>query len=203
MGDANRANPARAPLLSGARVHIRHPVDADRAEIAALRRASREWLARWDPLPPGGVELDKDAQADRIVSSADTQTNQRHLVCEVESGRIVGVVSLNQICRGPFDNAIMGYWRGEGFGGRGLMTEGVRLVLKRAFEGLGLHRVEANLMPRNAASRALAVRCGFRYEGYSPNYLQIAGRWEGHERYAMTREDWRQVREAEESVRRP
>ncbi|MEZ6232749.1 MAG: GNAT family protein [Phycisphaerales bacterium] len=203
MGDANRVNPARAPLLSGARVFVRHPVDADRAEIAALRRASREWLVKWDPLPPGSVAIDEDAQAERIVSSADTQTNQRHLVCEVESGRIVGVVSLNQICRGPFDNAIMGYWRGEGFGGRGLMAEGVRLVLERAFGGLGLHRVEANLMPRNGASRALAVRCGFRYEGYSPNYLQIAGHWEGHERYAMTLEDWRQVREVRESVRRP
>ena len=172
-------------------------------EIAALRRASRDWLVRWDPLPPGGVAHDEDAHAARIVSSADTETNQRHLVCEVGSGRIVGVVSLSQICRGPFDNAIMGYWRGDGFGGRGLMTEGVRLVLRRAFEDLGLHRVEANLMPWNAASRALAVRCGFRYEGYSPNYLQIAGQWEGHERYAMTVEDWRQVREQAESVRRP
>jgi len=58
-------------------------------------------------------------------------------------------------------------------------------ALEARFGALGLHRVEANIMPRNGASIALVRRAGFRQEGYSPQYLRIAGRWEDHERWAL------------------
>jgi len=158
--------------------------------MLALRLASQDWLRPWDPLPSAGGMGSPEAVVDRAIATADMETGQRHLVCRGDSGAIVGMCNLSQIFRGPFDNACMGWWRGPAGGGQGYMTQGVLLVLRRAFEQLGLHRVEANIMPRNGPSKALAVRCGFRFEGYSPNYLQIAGRWEGHDRYAMTREDW-------------
>jgi ribosomal-protein-alanine N-acetyltransferase len=68
------------------------------------------------------------------------------------------------------------------------MTEALRLVVRYAFSGLGLHRLEANIQPGNAASIRLVQRCGFRNEGYSPHYLFIDGAWRGHERWAITRE---------------
>ena len=95
--------------------------------------------------------------------------------------------------RGPFCNAIMGYWVGEKFAKAGYTSEGVRLVLGRAFGELVLHRVEANVVPTNAASIALAKGVGFREEGYSPRYLEIAGAWQDHVRFAMTVEDWREL----------
>lgn len=180
----------RAPLLSGARVFVRHPVESDRAELLAVRVASAAWLRPWDPLPAPGAAGSPQSFVERAIATADTDSVQRHLVCRADTGAIVGMCNLSQIFRGPFDNACMGWWRGASGGGRGYMSEGVSLVLRRAFEQLGLHRMEANIMPRNAASKALAARCGFRFEGYSPSYLQIAGVWEGHDRYAMTREDW-------------
>lgn len=194
MAEHHPASQARAPLLSGARVVIRHPLSSDRAAIIDLRRASRAWLAPWEPLPAPDTPMDEAAFADRAIDTADTPTGQRHLICLADTGAIIGMCNLSQIFRGPFDNAIMGYWRSPDHGGRGLMTEALTLVLRRAFDQLRLHRVEANVMPRNTPSKALLARCGFRYEGYSPNYLQIAGRWEGHDRYAITVEDpgaWR------------
>ncbi|MFT7721449.1 MAG: GNAT family protein [Roseateles sp.] len=64
----------------------------------------------------------------------------------------------------------MGYFAFAGFEGRGLMTQGLNAVVTHAFRNLGLHRVEANIQPGNAASIsiALARRCGFMLEGYSP-----------------------------------
>ncbi|MEN0021336.1 MAG: GNAT family protein, partial [Planctomycetota bacterium] len=56
------------------------------------------------------------------------------------------------------------------------------------FFDLGLQRVEANLIPRNEASRGLVRALGFRYEGYSPRYIQIRGKREDHERWAIDRQ---------------
>jgi ribosomal-protein-alanine N-acetyltransferase len=63
------------------------------------------------------------------------------------------------------------------------MREGLELVKRYAFAELGLHRLEANIQPDNAASIGLVKRCGFSYEGTSPAFLFIAGQWRDHERW--------------------
>ena len=70
------------------------------------------------------------------------------------------------------------------------MSEALQLVLREAFETLGLHRVEANIQPGNRGSIALARRAGFKLEGFSPGYLKIAGEWRDHERWALRAETW-------------
>jgi ribosomal-protein-alanine N-acetyltransferase len=64
-------------------------------------------------------------------------------------------------------------------------------VLARAFSGLGLHRVEANVQPGNTASLRLILACGFRCEGYSPRLVYIDSRWRDHVRFAIDLRDWR------------
>jgi [ribosomal protein S5]-alanine N-acetyltransferase len=69
----------------------------------------------------------------------------------------------------------------------------MHLVLREAFTRLDLHRLEANIQPANARSIALAKRCGFALEGFSPRYLKIGGRWRDHERWAIRKETWRKT----------
>lgn len=107
-----------------------------------------------------------------------------------EAGRPIGVVNLNEIVRGVFLSCYMGYYGlagadGRSLAGGGRMTEAVRLAVRYGFEVVGLHRVEANIQPGNAASIALVKRLGFRLEGFSPRYLKIGGVWRDHERWAL------------------
>lgn len=182
-----KARSIEAALARGRRVYLRHPTRGDRRDWIDLRLRSRAFLERWDPRPPPGLTIDDIF--DRILASADKDEQQRHLVIRRRDEAIVGMVNLNQIFRGPFCNAVLGYWIGEPYARQGYATEGVRLCLRRAFGPLGLHRVEANVMPSNEPSLALVRRLGFREEGYSPRYLQIAGCWADHTRWALTAED--------------
>ncbi len=100
------------------------------------------------------------------------------------------VVNLNEPVGGGFSNAYLGYFTAAGKMRRGLMTEGLALALEYAFQSLDFHRLEANIQPDNAASIGLVQKLGFRYEGFSPDYLKIGGQWRDHNRYALLTEEW-------------
>lgn len=178
-------------LETGPRVFLRMPTARDRAEFLAVRRASRGFLERWEPRGPGGRPSFGPSAIDRFLKQARSAGNRKFLVCLREDGSIIGQISLNGIVRLSVQSCFMGYWIAKPHARKGLMTEAVTLALRHAFRTLKLHRVEATLMPVNAASRALAKKCGFRFEGVAKRYLQINGRWEDHERWAITVEEWR------------
>ncbi len=97
---------------------------------------------------------------------------------------------MSQIFYRAFQNAYLGYYVDVNFAGQGLMSEGIRLAINHAFDTLGLHRVEANIQPENTNSINLVERLGFTKEGFSRRYLKINGKWQDHERWALTVEDW-------------
>jgi ribosomal-protein-alanine N-acetyltransferase len=125
---------------------------------------------------------------------AASPSRVRLLVCRRSDGAIAGVVNLNEIVRGAFQSAYLGYYGFVPHAGQGYMVEGLGLVLRHAFRRLGLHRLEANIQPGNRASRALVRGLGFRREGFSPRYLKIGECWRDHERWAIVREAWMPTR---------
>lgn len=104
------------------------------------------------------------------------------------------MVSLGEILFGISQSCNMGYYAFEPWARNGFMSEAIGLVLDFAFEELGLHRVEANVQPRNVRSLRLVRRLGFRREGYSPKYIQIAGLFRDHVRTAILAEEWKKRR---------
>lgn len=103
---------------------------------------------------------------------------------------IAGVFNINEIVRGCFQNAFLGFYAVSGFEGQGIMSAGLKLVLKSFFDEMRLHRIEANIQPDNKKSIRLVKANGFRYEGKSPHYLKINDVWCTHEHWVMTFEDY-------------
>jgi len=169
----------------------------DQAEYLAVLEASAEFHAPWSPLPPVDSDPFGAEAFARAFKGDDGVQGVRGLLFarDADAPRLVGCATVNAIVRGAFHSAFLGYWLAAGATGRGYMTDGIALLLDHAFRsesegGLGLHRVEANIMPHNQASLAVVRRLGFRREGYSPRYLKIAGRWQDHERHALLVDEW-------------
>ena len=184
---------ARA-LQAGKRVLLRRPVPKDEAEFLALLRASETFLRPWEPRPPPGLKPSSPERFRRMLRARRDDRHEKLLICRREDGDIVGYMGINEIIMGPFQSAFLGYWTGAPHVRRGYMTEALQLALRHAFRTLKLHRVEANIIPRNKASKALVKRAGFTREGLSRRYLKIAGRWQDNERWVLLREDWKPQR---------
>jgi ribosomal-protein-alanine N-acetyltransferase len=165
------------------RVRLERPTLLREREFLAAVRRSRA-LHRGRATPPA-----TPAAYRAYLRRLRKPTHQGHLVVLRSSGALAGVVNVSEIVGGAFRSAYLGYYAFRPHAGQGYMSEGVRLVLRRAFGELRLHRVEANIQPGNTASLALVRRLGFRREGFSPRYLKIAGRWRDHERWALLAED--------------
>jgi [ribosomal protein S5]-alanine N-acetyltransferase len=176
------------------RVFLRPPDRADRDEFVSLMRSSRSFHRPWASAPTD------DDRFSAYLIDARRPDFEAMLVCRVEDLAIVGFFNLSQIARGSLQSAYLGYAVGKPFARHGYMAEGIQLVLRHAFLGLRLHRVEANIQPGNRASIALARGAGFRREGFSPRYLKIGGRWRDHERWAILAEEWRTGPDARDGV---
>jgi ribosomal-protein-alanine N-acetyltransferase len=171
-------------IEQGRRVYLRAPRTSDRDEFLRLVRASRELHRPWVYAPETAREFTA------YLSRCSSTSERCFLICRRQDDALVGVYNVSQIARGFFENAFLGYYAFAPMAGEGLMAEGLELVMRHCFRRLKLHRLEANIQPDNERSKLLVRQAGFRYEGYSPRYLKIGGRWRDHERWAITREDW-------------
>ena len=177
--------------LIGERVYIRLLDVEDAEPLADLLAANREFLRPFEPVRPDS-DFTTEGQRQRIEQAIFERADDRAYafsIFEVNDARLLGRVALSNVVRAAWQNSTMGYWVAQFDNGKGFATEAVRLALRYAFEEVGLHRVQAGVMPRNQASarhRGLSLR----YEGLSLRYLKINDVWEDHEMYAMTVEDW-------------
>jgi [ribosomal protein S5]-alanine N-acetyltransferase len=194
-----------APCLQGPRVMLRPLRTQDFDAWHDVRRRSREWLETWEPLPePGSPDPAVDPDAFRARCGAWDRQRQFDSAYGFGTflldGTLIGEVSLGSVLRGPFQSCFIGYWVDERYAGCGYTPDAVAIVMRYGFEELGLHRMEAAIVPRNSKSRRVAAKLGLRDEGTATRFLQIQGTWEDHVRYALTREEWDERRQEFEAT---
>ena len=182
------------PHITTPRIALRLPRQDDLAEYVRIHELSWPHFAPWMPQQPPGETFEDmfTRQLDRAIKGAAEESEFR-FVGLAPDGRIVGFFGLSQIYRGAFHNAYAGWSVNVEFVGKGYATEAVSAMLDFAFAppptGIALHRVQANIIPNNAASVQVARKCGFRLEGTAKRYLKIAGEWQDHAMYAKLAEE--------------
>jgi [ribosomal protein S5]-alanine N-acetyltransferase len=183
-----------APLeLRGWRVVLRTLTEDDYEAWHEVRRRCRDWLVPWEPRPAGAPTTPEDRASFSARCAArerERQMGSGYGFGIFVGGSLAGEVTLSSIQRGPFQNGFIGYWVDRDMAGNSIAPESVVVILRFAFEDLGLHRLEIAIVPRNRPSRRVVEKLKLREEGVALRYLEIDGRWEDHVRYAITAEEW-------------
>lgn len=181
------------PMLVGKNVTLRLPARTDFQEWAKLRAESRAFLEPWEPRWAPD-ELDRAAWRHRINRYREDYGQGSAVpffLFENSGGKLAGGITLGNIRHGVAQSGQIGYWIGERYAGKGLMLEGLQLLVAHAFDTLRLHRVEAACIPDNKRSIRVLEKAGFRREGLLRSYLRINGIWQDHYLYALIATDVR------------
>ena len=154
----------------------------DRGAWLSVRRKNREWLTPWEATSPISEENrnlptfiemvqfhNREGRAGRSISLAIWFNRE-----------LIGQITLGGISYGAYRGGHIGYWISQDHANKGLTTRAVREVTRYGLEELRLHRIEINLRPENAASKRVAEKAGFIFEGLRPRYLHIDGDWRDH-----------------------
>lgn len=168
------------------RVHL-----DDAAILADLQRTFRAELSATEPRRAESYYT-VEGQIASITADLDryARAEAEPRVILDDSGIVVGRVNLFFIVRGPLQSCTLGYWVSPAAAGRGLATSAVAHLAAWAFDGLGLHRIEAGTLVDNAASQRVLVKNGFERFGLAPRLLRVDGRWQDHVLFQRLNEDW-------------
>ena len=157
------------------------PEDAPMALDYFVR--NREFLREWEPVRDEEfytLPVHEKALARDLSLMEERAAFRLWVFQKGEEERVIGSVGFNNIVWGCFLSCHLGYKSDQDALGRGYMTEAVRKGIDVMFAEYGLHRIEANIMPKNQRSLRLTERLDFSHEGLARKYLKINGIWEDH-----------------------
>lgn len=151
--------------------------------VTGYYRRNREFLKPFDPAREEAfftIECQREIlRAEEAARAAGTGF-RFYIVPMGSPETVIGSIGLNNVVWGAFRSAFLGYKLDAAYLNRGYMTAAVGMAVRYAFDEVGLHRVEANVMPRNKPSLRVLEKNGFVNEGLSRYYLNINGVWEDH-----------------------
>ncbi len=160
-GHSTAVREGELPTLRGSQVILRWLTAAD---VDALHEIfSDPEVARYLAIPRQLGRADTERFLDGIHEGYRTSSLYQWGI--EHAGRVVGTCTLGGI---DWENrrAEIGFALARAAWGQGLMPDALAVLIDHAFEDLRLHRIEADVDPRNSASLRLLERLGFRREGY-------------------------------------
>jgi len=177
------------------------PIDTERLHLRRYRPddldALHSWRSREDVTRYQDYDVQTREESQRSLERAIARTRMAvqsdALVWAIErreDSRVIGdiILILDSI---EHANGEIGWTLHPDFQGQGYAAEAARGVMKLAFESIGMHRIKANLDPRNHASEALCLRLGMRREAHNIEDFWSKGEWTDSYIYAILAREWR------------
>ena len=159
----------------------------DEADLIAYR--SRDDVCRYIPSDPLTEATVTGFITDRMTATSIVADRDRIVLAIELDGKLIGDMLVRT---GPLEDrqAELGWVLSPDYQHRGFATEAARELAGMAFEDLAMHRVWAQLDPRNPASARICERLGMRLEGHHREKMRMKGEWSDSLVYAILRAEW-------------
>jgi RimJ/RimL family protein N-acetyltransferase len=179
---------SQLPTLGSARLALRWLRDEDTAEVFGVFR-DPEVMRYWSTPP-----LTDAAAAAALIREVRSLFFSRTLfqwgIASRPGDAIIGSCTLFNLDRMHL-RAEIGFAVGRSHWGQGLASEAVEVLIAFAFETLKLHRLEADVDPRNERSLRLLERQGFQREGYLRERYHLNGELPDAVFLGLLRREWK------------
>ena len=166
--------PGSCPELTTKRLRLRAPAPRDAEALLGILGDPE--VTRFHNMPTLLSVADARAALERLHERSSAGETIRWAIELAEHGEMVGTVGL---LRFDFEHrrAEVGYEIARRLWGRGLATEAAAAVMRYGFSVLGLHRIDAGVLPENHASVRVLQKLGFLEEGTRRDFLYAKGRF--------------------------
>ena len=162
MPSRNFSKPTTMQLiLSKSTIRSFRPADA----VSLTKQVGTYSVARHMSAIPHPYSLQ---HAEEWIATASGRTPQTHFAIALDDEVVGGIgVEVGESGRLAVSEhcAEIGYWLGESFWGRGIMSEALVALTEWAFTELGLVRLHAAVYARNPASARVLAKAGYEFEG--------------------------------------
>jgi RimJ/RimL family protein N-acetyltransferase len=169
-------------------VRLRLMAEADLPAIVAACQDPE--IPRWTRVPEPYGEREARGWFEQEAEQRGRGEQLGLLIVDFGSGRLQGSVGIVHVDQSE-GRCELGYWTARESRGRGLATRAVRLLSGWVFENLAIDRIEIHAEPENVASRRVAERAGFSFEGVLRSYLVNNGVRRDAASYSLLRSELR------------
>lgn len=175
--------------LKGERVTLVGLRESDVEAVYALVQESREHLMAHLPWvqDTSVTDIKKKVRSWVLAEQLSQGGCWKIMLSGNGASKFAGVIMME--VRLSNHSATISYWLGEGFCGKGYMTESLKALAKFCLCELGLHRLEITASVNNPQSAAVALRAGFKEEGLCREYEIIGDAFVDHRLFSLLKTD--------------
>jgi ribosomal-protein-serine acetyltransferase len=175
-------------------IELRALDEPDAETLFVLTDRNRDHLRAWLPWVDGTRTV-HDTQAFIRTAREQEREGDGFQAGIWYRGELAGVVGYHRI-DWPRRRVALGYWLGQAFEGRGIMTRACRALVDHAVRELSLERVEIRAATENLRSRAIPLRLGFDEDGVVRRAEWLYDHFVDHVVYGMPRARWSELNPA-------
>ena len=139
------------------------------------------------PYPYSGAHADSWLQ--KRIAHNEKQVKAVSFAIRDLEGKLIGVVSADNLELGTTHKAEIGYWLARQYWGKGIMTDAVKTYANYAFEELGLLKLIAHTFELNIGSARVLEKAGFKLEGRLRKHFRKDGKLLDARIYGLLIED--------------